>query len=143
MTRPRFEAAGGYVIDWKWERLCSFGDPESSAEAAARWNANDAEDDPDEYDWAFGAGDASSSLAKPADCPDHYWAAPYQCLDVRNSLLRKAEQTDDWDFAFAADWGQMFQYCWRLMFKKQPVDDLRKIEHYARILRERIEGVRK
>ena len=86
-----------------------------------------------------------SDQQKPDDCPNHYWAEPYECIKVRDAILAKAQTlalAKGADLAFAADWAAMFQYVWRLMFKGQTVEDLLKVEHYARICRERLEGKR-
>lgn len=143
MNKPRFEAAGKYVIDWQRKRLSStFGDSDSAKECADRWNEDIKQgkhkEDPDEYDWAFGAGDASPSQVKPADCTDHYWAAPYQCMEVRDAIVGECPKSIH--SLVIADWCQLFQYVWRVLRKGQTISDLRKIEHYARILRERLEG---
>lgn len=79
-----------------------------------------------------------SEPQKPDDCPDHYWAEPYQCMEVRDAIVRWCPKATD--SLVIADWCQLFQYVWRLLRKGEPIKDLRKIEHYARILRERLEG---
>ena len=150
MSMPRFEAAGRYVIDWERRRLSSACcDAEIASKRAERWN--DAvkrgldEDDPDDYDWEFDAADAAVSpavvsLTKPDDCPEHYWASPFQCMEVRDAIAR--EVADDVDRLVIADWCQLFQYAWRALRKGQTISDLRKVEHYSRIIRERLEGRR-
>lgn len=135
MTKPRFEAAGGYVIDWERQRLCSFGNSTAASDAAKDWNAGN--EFYAAHEWRF---DGIQPPARPADCPEHYWAAPYQCMEVRDAILERIEASEPVSLAVAADWAVVFQYVWRCMFKGQTVSDLRKIEHYARILRERLEG---
>jgi replicative DNA helicase len=33
-----------------------------------------------------------SEPQKPDDCPDHYWAEPYQCMEVRDAIAREVAE---------------------------------------------------
>ena len=143
MSMPRFEAAGWYVIDWGRRRLSSaFSDVETATKCAEKWNkaVKPGVDEGawNKYDWEFGAGAAAGEAAKPDDCPEHYWASPYQCMEVRDAIANSV--ANDVDRLVIADWCQLFQYAWRALRKGQVISDLLKVEHYARIIRERLEG---
>lgn len=134
-TRPRFEAVGRYVIDWDRERICGLGNEDCATSAAVRWNDNNSHDEPDDYVWQID----HNSPKKPADCPEYYWAAGVQCMEIRNAIIEAA----DFDKIVSSDWGHLFGYVFRMLRKGEPIKDLLKIEHFARIIRLRLEGNRK
>lgn len=136
-TRPRFEAVGRYVIDWEMRRISN-----SYGAEYARYLArglNDGSRRIEQFEWDRKDGAEAPKPTKPDDCPEYYWAAGVQCMEVRNSIIESA----DFDKIVSSDWGHLFGYVFRMLRKGEPIKDLLKIEHFARIIRLRLEGKRK
>lgn len=68
-----------------------------------------------------------------APSPDHYRKGGHECIDICRSVLG--------DEAFVSGCRMiMLQYLWRLGDKDESVKEARKIEVYARWMRETLEG---
>jgi hypothetical protein len=141
----RYVAVGKFIVDTKTDAAYQAESQEKAKDGADYWNRNNlnGEDAANRWGWAVLAMPSrlpeEASSTKPDDCPEYYWAAGVQCMEVRNSIIESA----DFDKIVSSDWGHLFGYVFRMLRKGEPIKDLLKIEHFARIIRLRLEGKRK